>query len=165
MAEGGFDVTLVTPERVLVSGRATEVVLRTAEGDLTFLDGHTPLVGSVQPGVVRVGREEGDDEHFAVHGGFVQVERVAHGEEEPAFGGGGAGTRVTMLAGVAEPTEEIDVERARRALEAAEARISELGGATVPEGEAADPALVAAQAARRRAEVRLEATGAGAASG
>ena len=70
------------------------------------------------------------------------------------------GTRVTLLVGVAELAEEIDVDRARAALETAEARLAELGGTpnrTPAEGEEADPELVEAEAALRRAQVRLEA--------
>ena len=70
-----FDVQLVTPERILVSGPASEVILRTGDGDASFLAGHTPLVGTVQPGVLRVIRPEGEVEVVAVHGGFVQVEK------------------------------------------------------------------------------------------
>ena len=69
-----FTINLVTPERVLVSGLASEVILRTGEGDVSFLAGHTPLVGTVEPGVVRVVRQEGEELRVAVHGGFVQVE-------------------------------------------------------------------------------------------
>ena len=70
-----FQINLVTPERILLTGMATEVMLRTGEGDATFLAGHTPLVGTVQPGVVRVVRPEGDEVRVAVHGGFTQVEQ------------------------------------------------------------------------------------------
>ena len=45
-----FQITLVTPERILLGGMASEVILRTGEGDATFLAGHTPLVGSVAAG-------------------------------------------------------------------------------------------------------------------
>ncbi len=80
-----FTVNLVTPERVLLTGLASEVILRTGEGDATFLAGHTPLVGTVEPGVVRVVRPEGDEDRVAVHGGFVQVETgVVDGDDEPA---------------------------------------------------------------------------------
>ena len=157
-----FAVEVVTPERVLVDGLATEVILRTGEGDITFLAGSAPLVGTVEPGVVRVVRPEGDEERVAAHGGFVQVGEDP-GEESPAdapVGGAPAsGTRVTLLIGVAEPAAEIDVDRARAALEAAEARVAELTGsagrsAGAPEEEA-DPEFVEAEAARHRAEVRL----------
>ena len=155
-----FQINLVTPERILLTGTATEVMLRTGDGDATFLAGHTPLVGSVQPGVVRVVRPDGDVVRVAVHGGFTQVEM-----DVPQEGGDGAegatGSRVTVLAGVAELAEEIDADRARVALEAAEARLAELGSAATgrapAEGEPADPELVEAEAALRRAQVRLEA--------
>ena len=152
--EQGYAVALVTPERVLVDERATQVVLRTADGDATFLDGHTPLVGAIVPGAVRITDDEGAEHTFAVHGGFVQVEK---GAEE--------GTRVTILSPVAEPAAEIDVARAQAALAAAEARVAELGGvaAAAPhgaEGEGtADPELVEAQAAVERARVRLDVAG------
>ncbi len=47
-----FQLELVTPERNLLTGAASEVILRTGDGDLTILAGHTPLVGTVEPGVV-----------------------------------------------------------------------------------------------------------------
>jgi F-type H+-transporting ATPase subunit epsilon len=159
-----FAVDLVTPERVLVDGLDTEVILRTGEGDITFLAGHAPLVGTVEPGVLRVVRPEGDEERVAVHGGFVQV-GPDPGADDTA-GEPTSGTRVTLLIGVAEPTAEIDVDRARTALAAAEAKVAELTGsggrATGPGEEEADPELAEAEAARRRAEVRLEAVDTGA---
>ena len=153
-----FQINVVTPERILLTGMASEVILRTGEGDVTFLAGHTPLVGTVQPGVVRIVRPEADEVRVAVHGGFTQVEQgvVLEGEGDDAV----TGTRVTLLIGVAELAEEIDVDRARAALETAEARLADLGGTanrTPAEGEEADPELVEAEAALRRAQVRLEA--------
>ena len=153
-----FQINVVTPERILLTGMASEVILRTGEGDVTFLAGHTPLVGTVQPGVVRIVRPEADEVRVAVHGGFTQVEQgvVLEGEGDDAV----TSTRVTLLIGVAELAEEIDVDRARAALETAEARLADLGGTanrTPAEGEEADPELVEAEAALRRAQVRLEA--------
>jgi F-type H+-transporting ATPase subunit epsilon len=153
-------VNLVTPERVLLEGRATEVMLRTAAGDLTFLPGHTPLVGTIEPGVVRVAMEDGRIERIATHGGFAQVENERADDDAGTAGG----TTVTLLVGIAELAEEIDTDRARVALEAAEARVTELGGGsarpqggTPAEGEELDPELVEAEAALLRAQVRLEA--------
>jgi F-type H+-transporting ATPase subunit epsilon len=163
-----FAIRLVTPERVLVSGITTEVVLRTREGDITFLAGSAPLVGTVEPGVVRVtgtGEAEGEVRRVAVHGGFVQVEQHVTPEgdaETEALEGSATATRVTILAAVAELSEEIDVERARTAHDAAEAKVGELAGAaagrTTGEDDEIDPDLAEAQAALVRAEVRLEAT-------
>ena len=78
-----------------------------------------------------------------------------------------------MLVGVAELAEEIDAERARAALEAAEARVAELTGPADglgparrvggrSEDEEPDAELVEAEAALLRAEVRLEAVDASA---
>jgi F-type H+-transporting ATPase subunit epsilon len=159
-----FAVELVTPERVLVDGLATEVVLRTGEGDTTFLAGHAPLVGTVEPGVVRVVRAEGDEERVATHGGFVQVDQDRDGGE--AGGDAVSRTRVTLLIGVAEVADQIDVARARAALESAEARVAELTGSGSRQAgaaeEEADPEFLEAEATRRRAEVRIEAADAGA---
>jgi len=157
-----FQINVVTPERILLTGMATEVMLRTGEGDATFLAGHTTLVGSVQPGVVRVVRAEGEVVRIAVHGGFTQVEQnvPVPGADEDV-----TSSRVTLLVGVAELAEEIDADRARAALEAAEARVAELGGAatrTPAEGDDADPELVEAEACVVRAQVRLEAADASA---
>ena len=167
MADNQFMVQVVTPERVLLDGIAVEVILRTGEGDTTFLAGHAPLVGTIEPGVIRVVLGEGEfadvvtttaEVRVAAHGGFVQVEQHVEAEEGPGAEPG-RGTRVTLLVGVAELAEEIDVGRAQAALEAAEARVTELGGTSARGGEdeAPDPELVEAEAAVLRARVRLEA--------
>jgi hypothetical protein len=73
----------------------------------------------------------------------------------------GLSTRVTVLVGIAELSEEIDVPRAERAREAAAQRVAELrsgrGGASdLPEGGAPpDLALREAEEALGRAELRL----------
>jgi F-type H+-transporting ATPase subunit epsilon len=154
--ESVFAVELVTPERVLLSGAATEVTLRTGEGDLSFLAGHTPLVGTIKPGVVGVVRPDEDEVRVASHGGFVQVEQGLDTDD------GSSGTRVTLLFGVAELAEEIDVARAEAARERAEARLSELGSPSgYPSGsgsegeETLDAERVEAEATLLRAQVRL----------
>lgn len=155
-----FQIDLVTPERILVSGMASEVVLRTAEGDVTFLANHTPLVGTVEAGVIRVVRPDHEDLRVAVHGGFVQVEQhvALTGDAE-----GDTASRVTVLLGVAELSEEIDVDAARADLATAEARVAELGSAQRSsssgpgDGEEGDPEMAAAEADRRWAQARLDA--------
>ncbi len=156
-----FAVKVVTPERVLLDGTATEVILRTGDGDITFLAGHTPLVGTIEPGVIRVIGADGPEVRVASHGGFVQVEQNVPAEDgaAPDSPPSGSGTRVTLLVGVAELAEEIDIERAQTALAAAEARVSELGGGAARSGEDEQPdvELTEAEAALRRAQVRIEA--------
>ncbi|HEY1989708.1 MAG TPA: hypothetical protein VGG43_09600 [Acidimicrobiales bacterium] len=173
-----YTAKVVTPERVLFSGPATQVILRTGDGDITFLAGHSPLVGTVEPGLVRVVGEEGEEQRIAVHGGFVQVEQHVDDDADagpPASSGASrSGTLVTVLAGVAELAEEIDTDRAQLAHDAAEARVAELASAGRTSGASdsgsgseddVDAEVVEAEAALRRSEVRLEAAGVTAGAG
>jgi F-type H+-transporting ATPase subunit epsilon len=166
VADDVFGVEVVTPEQSLVAGGATAVVLATSEGALTVLDGHTPLVGDVVPGLIKVDLADGTHVNLAVHGGFVQVDTSPGAAAGLAEGDGplpGLSTRVTVLAGIAEIAEEIDVPRAERAREAAAQRVSELGsgrGAAAEQpGESSDPALRDAEEALARAELRLSVAG------
>jgi F-type H+-transporting ATPase subunit epsilon len=163
VADGVFGVEVVTPEQSLVAGGATSVVLATSDGALTVLDGHTPLIGDVVPCEVKVERPDGPLLSLAVHGGFIQVDTSPGAAEGLAEGDGplpGLSTRVTVLAGIAELAEEIDVPRAELARDAATQRVNELraGRGPVAEGEGADEtdvALAEAEGALTRAELRL----------
>jgi F-type H+-transporting ATPase subunit epsilon len=145
-----FPASLVTPERTLLDEEVQAVIMRTDGGDAAFMPGHTPLIGAIVPGAVRFQHEDGTEERAAVHGGFVRVE----------------GDHVTVLAPVAERAEDIDVDRARRALELASQRVADLGGVRTGPGDSGDEQtetdreLLDAEGALRRAEVRLEVAGA-----
>jgi F-type H+-transporting ATPase subunit epsilon len=120
-------VEVVSPERILWTGDADRVIARTiGGGDIAFLTGHAPFVGALDIHPVRVHAEDGSEEWIAVHGGFVEV----------------SNDRVTVLSDVAEVASQIDVERARAAKERAEA-------------ERRAETTVEADAALRRAEVRI----------
>lgn len=99
-------VELVSVERLLWSGDATMVIARTTEGELGVLPGHAPLLGELAPGgIVRIQQEGGEELVFAVHGGFLSVTEDG----------------VSVLAELAERSDEIDVGRAEQALERARA--------------------------------------------
>lgn len=98
-------VELVSVERALWSGDATAVFARTTEGELGVLPGHIPLLGALEPGwTVRIDREGEDELKVAVHGGFLSVREDG----------------VSILAEMAEFANEIDVSRARAALDRAQ---------------------------------------------
>ncbi|GAA5157479.1 F0F1 ATP synthase subunit epsilon [Pseudonocardia eucalypti] len=119
-----MSVELVAVERRLWSGEAIFVFARTTEGEIGVLPGHEPTLAQLeQAGVVRIDTPEGTSITAAVHGGFLSITPEG----------------VTVLAENAELAEEIDVERARAAVDRADA--------STEEG-------VAAQA---RAETRLKA--------
>ncbi|HEY7931562.1 MAG TPA: ATP synthase F1 subunit epsilon [Acidimicrobiales bacterium] len=133
-------VEIVSPEVALWSGLATALVARSSAGAFTILDHHTPVVGDIVPGLVKVQTPEGEID-FAVHGGYFQVGPG----DEPGV------TLATVLAGVAERTDEIDVARAQAAKDAAEAQL-----AGIARGDAHETgAQLVFEQALARAELRL----------
>jgi len=124
-------VEVVSPERVLFSGVATQLITRTESGgEIAFLPGHTSFLGVLTENHTRIFLADGRVQSVAVHGGFVEA----------------SGGHVTLLSDNAELAEDIDVARARAAKERAEGARNE--GAT---------AVV--EADLRRAHARLSATG------
>ncbi len=63
---------LVSPERLLTSVAASEVKIPGAEGDLTAMPDHAPLITTLRPGIVRVTARDGDTE-YVVTGGFAEI--------------------------------------------------------------------------------------------
>ncbi len=63
---------LVSPERLLASIAAQEVQIPGAEGDMTALPDHAPLITTLRPGVLKVTSKEGDAE-YVVTGGFAEI--------------------------------------------------------------------------------------------
>jgi F-type H+-transporting ATPase subunit epsilon len=126
-----MEVELVSPERVLFSGEATMVVTRTlGGGDIAFQPGHAPFLAALTESHTRIYLEDGTVQDVAVHGGFVEV----------------SNNKVSILSDVAELSADIDVERARRAIEQAEQHIE-----AEHNGDA--------EASLRRAHARLAASG------
>ena len=100
-----MQVELVSPEKVLFTGEATQVITRTlGGGEIAFLPGHAPFLGALTECHTRITLAEGRVLDVAVHGGFVQV----------------AGNTVSILSDVAELADDIDRSRALRAKESAE---------------------------------------------
>jgi F-type H+-transporting ATPase subunit epsilon len=63
---------LVTPERKLASAQVREVRIPGADGDLTAMPDHSPLITTLRPGVLSVVSAEGTAS-YAVTGGFAEV--------------------------------------------------------------------------------------------
>jgi len=136
MAEA-FKVDLVSPEKVLFSGEADMVVTRTLEGgEIAFQAGHAPFLGALVENHTRIFLTDGSVQDVAVHRGFVEVS--------------GDPTTVSILSDTAELAEEIDLERARAALEKHRLLLKQ---------ESDEAALTASISAVARAEARLAAKG------
>jgi F-type H+-transporting ATPase subunit epsilon len=91
-----IDLEVATPERLLVREEVTEAQVPGKNGYLGILPGHAALLGQLGTGVLTyvVG---GRKRSVCVQGGFVEV----------------SNDHVRVLANVAEPCEDIDVEKAR----------------------------------------------------
>lgn len=75
MAEASaMRVEVVSPERVLFSGEASQVITRTlGGGEIAFLPGHAPFLAALIPNHTRVYLGDGSILDVAVDGGFVEV--------------------------------------------------------------------------------------------
>lgn len=94
---------IVSQDRQVFSGDVDIVVLPGGAGVMGVLPNHTPLLSTLQYGVITV-RTKTMEQHFTVAGGIVEVQP----------------DQVTVLADAAENVEEIDVERAEKARQRAE---------------------------------------------
>jgi len=127
-----MQVELVSPEKVVFSGEATQVITRTlGGGEIAFLPGHARFLGALTENHTRITLADGSQLDVAVHGGFVQV----------------GDNKVSILSDIAELGDQIDRTRATAAKERAEAALR---------GSEPDPE---AEAALSRANARLNASG------
>ncbi|WP_420326505.1 F0F1 ATP synthase subunit epsilon [Mameliella sp.] len=81
---------LVSPERRLLSTEATSVQIPGADGDLTAMPNHAPLITTLRPGILTVETAKGA-EQFVVTGGFAEI-----------------GESLSVLAEKALPREDVD---------------------------------------------------------
>jgi F-type H+-transporting ATPase subunit epsilon len=122
---------VITPERLLLDEEVDEVTAPGTVGEFGVLPNHITFLSSLQPG--RLTYKKGAQVHaLAVSGGFAEV----------------VDNVMTVLADSAEFAEEIDIERARVALRTAEERLKKLA--------ASDPDFAEDEAARLRAQARIE---------
>ena len=134
-----FQVDIVSPEKVLFSGEANMVITRTAGGgEVAFQAGHAAFLGVLVENHTRIFLADGTVQDVAVHRGFVEVS--------------GNPTTVSILSDVAELAQDIDVERAKAALERHE---------LVLKTEQVEANIADAVAGKARARARLVATGVG----
>jgi len=99
---------IITAERVVYSEDVDIVVAPGIDGELGILPHHASLMTMLQPGELRV-RRDNQEESMFVSGGFLEVR----------------GDKVVVLADVAERADEIDIARAEAAKRRAEERIAQ----------------------------------------
>ena len=97
-------VEVVSPEAVLYTGEADMVITRTlGGGEVAFQAGHAPFLGALVENHARIFQTDGTIQDIAIHRGFVEVS--------------GDPTKVSILSDTAELAQDIDVDRAKEALE------------------------------------------------
>ncbi len=94
---------IVTPERLAYEDDVDMVLVPGADGELGILPRHTPLVSLLGVGELRI-RKGGEEESFAIAGGFLQVRP----------------DKVVVMAETADMASEIDLEKAQEARREAE---------------------------------------------
>jgi len=133
MAEGSsaLRVDVVSPERILFSGDARQVITRTLQGgEIAFLPGHAAFLGALTENHTRIYLTDGTIQDIAVHLGFVEV----------------GPDHVSILSDSAELAQDINVKRAQDAMTKAQEQLR-------------TEVTAEAEAALRRATARLAASG------
>ena len=104
-----FRFEVVTPEKVFYSDDVELVVFNRSDGEMGVMEGHEPMVVAMDIGELKI-TKDGKTIIAAVADGFIEI--TAHG--------------VTAIVDSAEWPEDIDVDRATRAMKSAEERLKEL---------------------------------------
>jgi F-type H+-transporting ATPase subunit epsilon len=68
-----FKFELVSPERLLISGQVEQVLVPGAEGDMTVLAHHAPVLTTLRPGVLDIGMSGGEHRRYFIRGGFAEI--------------------------------------------------------------------------------------------
>jgi F-type H+-transporting ATPase subunit epsilon len=100
---------VVTPAKAVVSEEAQIVVAPGILGEFGVLAGHTPFLTTLKVGSIRFTDSTGAERYVFVSGGFAEA----------------LPDKVTVLAETAERRQDIDVARAKGAMERAQKRLEE----------------------------------------
>lgn len=129
---GRLFLEIVTPEKVLVSQEVDMVVAPGTEGEFGVLPGHIPFLSGIVPGKVRY--TSGPDQvSLSVTEGFSEVLK----------------NKVSILVDAADKGKDIDMDRARRAMERAKERLAK-------DRSTPDIDFTRAEAALKRAIARIK---------
>ena len=100
---------IVTPEKMTFSGKVEEVTIPGTEGEFGVLRGHEAFLSSVDIGELNF-VQDNKKTHYAVNTGYAEV----------------TANKVTILIETAEKSDQIDKDRALKAKDNAENRLSQM---------------------------------------
>lgn len=124
-----FHLQIVTPDGIVFDGDAEGILVRTDEGDVEIMRGHTDFFATLKTGRAKLSAG-GEQRNASASGGFISVK---NGE-------------VKLVTTTFEFADEIDLKRAEMARERAEQALREATG---------DKAILVAKAKLARAISRI----------
>ena len=107
---GNIKLEIVTPDREVVNEEAKIVMAPGSLGEFGVLIGHTPFLTTLKIGIIRYTDAKGTERYVFVNGGFAEA----------------LPNKVTVLAESSERRRDIDLNRAKAAMERAEKRLEEM---------------------------------------
>ncbi len=107
-----FNFELVSPERLLVSEKVSEVVIPATLGEMTVLAQHAPTMTTIKPGIVSVKLASGQVNKYVVFGGFADILPES----------------CTLLADAAIPANELTADTLQRRIETTQAELGKAAG-------------------------------------
>lgn len=105
-----FKFELVSPEKLLVSDEVEQVLVPGAEGDMTVLAHHAPVLTTIRPGLLDIGYPGGKTQRFFLRGGFAEVNPEG----------------LTVLAETAIDLDELKADQLAQAIQDAEEDVADL---------------------------------------
>lgn len=102
-----FRLKIVAPDKIFFDGETEQIIARTTEGNVGILAHHAKYVANLIAGPLKIKQEDGTYRVAAISSGAISV----------------GDNLVTILVNTIEWANEIDIERAKRAEEAARERI------------------------------------------
>jgi len=105
---GNIRLEVVTPDKYVVDEEVQIAVAPGSLGEFGVLIGHTPFLTTLKTGIMHFTDAKGTQRFVFVSGGFAEV----------------LPNKVTILAESAERREDIDVERAKAAMQRAQERLA-----------------------------------------
>jgi F-type H+-transporting ATPase subunit epsilon len=139
MSDRKIQLRIVTPDKTVADIPVEAVGAMGSEGAFTALPGHLPFLTDLQPGLLWY-RAEGVSRDLAVSGGFIEI----------------LPDKAIVLADSAEYLDEIDVERAKRALKRAQERMAAAKETAARAGEGVRTDITRATASFNRAANRIK---------
>ena len=101
-------LTIITPDAVVYNGDASFFVGRAIDGEFGVLPNHAPMIIALDVAPLRIDHPNGEQHKFAIFGGFVEIEH----------------NKVSIVTPNCESPSAIDINRAQRAKERAEGRLA-----------------------------------------